>query len=88
MLMPTFRDEKNGIAFEIGFFSPNRMVYTADGGKNWIETTEAPIFFNQLFYSRDGKAAYAGSARGEFWMSTDDGRSWHQMASSNAGPAE
>lgn len=88
MLMPTFRDEKNGIAFEIGFFSPNRMVYTADGGKNWIETTEAPIFFNQLFYSRDGKTAYAGSARGEFWMSTDDGRSWHQMASSNAGPAE
>ena len=87
MLMPTFRDEKNGIAFQGGFFSPSRMAYTADGGNTWIETTEAPIFFNQLFYSRDGKTAYAGSAEGAFWTSTDDGRSWRRVARNTPDPA-
>lgn len=80
MLMPTFRDEKHGIAFKGGFFAPSRMMYTADGGNTWLETTEAPIFFNQLFYSRDSKTAYAGSADGDFWTSIDDGRSWRPVS--------
>lgn len=79
MQMPTFRDEKNGVAFKGGFFAPSRMTYTSDGGNTWVETTEAPIFFNQLFYSRDGKSAYAGSPDGDFWVSTDDGRHWQPV---------
>lgn len=79
MLMPTFRDDKNGVAFKGGFFAPSRMTYTADGGNTWVETTETPIFFNQLFYSRDGKSAYAGSPDGAFWTSTDDGHHWQPV---------
>jgi photosystem II stability/assembly factor-like uncharacterized protein len=88
MLMPTFRDDKNGVAFKGGFFAPSRMTYTADGGSTWFETTEAPIFFNQLFYSRDGKTAYAGSAEGAFWTSTDDGRHWQPVARNTTEPAK
>lgn len=76
MNLPVFRDTQHGIAFEGGPFGPNRMHYTEDGGKTWSETTQMPTIFTQLFYSQDGKTAYAGSPDGIFWRSTDDGRHW------------
>lgn len=79
MFMPTFRDEKNGIALNYGYFSSSRMTYTADGGRTWVDATEIPVTFNQLFYSRDGKSAFAGSPYGGVWTSTDDGRHWQSV---------
>lgn len=79
MQMPIFRDEKNGVAFNDGFFAPSRMTYTSDGGNTWVETTKTPMFFKQLFYSRDGRSVYAGTPNGDFWISTDDGRHWRPV---------
>jgi photosystem II stability/assembly factor-like uncharacterized protein len=79
MLMPAFRDQLHGVSFKGGFFSPSKMAYTEDGGKTWVETTEAPVYFNNLFYSKDGKSAYAASAFGDFWVTRNDGKSWESL---------
>ncbi|SEK34546.1 hypothetical protein SAMN05216359_101503 [Roseateles sp. YR242] len=79
MLMPTFKDKSIGVAFKGGFFSPSKFTYTRDGGNTWTETTEAPVFFNQLFFSRDGRKAYAVSLQGIMWVTDDDGESWDRV---------
>ena len=79
MLMPAFRDARNGVAFKGGFMSPSKFTYTSDGGKTWVETTEAPLYFHELFYSRDGKKAFATTLRGDLWQTEDDGRNWRAI---------
>lgn len=79
MLMPAFRDNLNGVAFKGGFMSPSKFTYTRDGGKTWVETTEAPLYFHQLFYSRDGSKAFATTMRGDLWQTEDDGLSWQPI---------
>lgn len=80
MLMPAFRDKMHGVAFKGGFFSPSKMAYTEDGGATWIETTETPVYFNQLFYSKDGNTAYAASVYGAFWTTRNDGKTWEALS--------
>ena len=79
MMMPAFRDKLNGVAFKGGFMSPSRFTYTRDGGATWVETTEAPHSFQQLFYSRDGRKAYAATVFGNLWVTENDGQSWQAI---------
>lgn len=79
MMMPAFRDTKHGVAFKGAFTGSGKMAYTEDGGATWIESVDAPDSFGDLFYSKDGKAAYGASAYGAFWMSEDDGRTWRAL---------
>lgn len=80
MLMPTFRDKNHGVAFRGGMFSSSKMAYTEDGGRTWIETTETPVYFSHIFYSRDAKSVYAASPYGIFWVSRNDGRTWEPLS--------
>lgn len=77
LLMPAFKDKTTGVAFKGGLFSPSKFAYTRDGGASWTETTEAPLYFHQLFYSHDGRKAYAASLAGSLWETDNDGESWH-----------
>lgn len=79
MLMPAFRDKLNGVAFKGGFFSPSKFAYTSDGGQTWVETMEAPIYFHQLFFSRDGSKAFAASLLGHLWQTEDGGKTWRSI---------
>lgn len=77
MSMPAFRDNRHGVGYKFGFLgSASKMMYTEDGGNTWIETAEPIVPFSQLFYSKDGKTAYAATATGFLWVSYDDGKSW------------
>lgn len=60
------------------------MVYTEDGGAKWKESGGGPTVRSRIFYSRDGKIVYAASPYGEFWTSSDDGKSWEAVRSSEA----
>lgn len=79
MMMPAFRDKLNGVAFKGGFMSPSKFAYTRDGGATWVETTEAPFYFHQLFYSRDGSKAYAATMLGNLWQTENDGQTWQAI---------
>ncbi|MGH1448069.1 MAG: hypothetical protein ACRBBM_01405 [Pseudomonadaceae bacterium] len=79
LLMPTFRDRMNGVAFQSAILSAATMAYTNDGGVSWIQTTEMPVAPNEIFYSKDKTAAYLASIYGELWISKDDGRSWQKV---------
>lgn len=79
MMMPAFRDKLNGVAFKGGFMSPSKFTYTRDGGASWVETTEAPYAFQQLFYSRDGSKAYAATVFGNLWVTENDGQTWQSI---------
>lgn len=79
MMMPAFRDKLNGVAFKGGFMSPSKFTYTRDGGASWLETTEAPYAFQQLFYSRDGSKAYAATVFGNLWVTENDGQTWQSI---------
>lgn len=79
MTVPLWRDSQHAIGFDGGPFGPNVIAHTDDGGKTWSETEKLQQFI-QLFYSQDGKTAYAAALGGVFWQSTDDGRHWQQVA--------
>lgn len=74
---PAFRDKLHGVGYKFGLLgNPSRMMYTEDAGNTWTETEEPKVQFSQLFYSKDGKTAYAATATGLLWLSHDDGKSW------------
>lgn len=79
MTIPVWRDSKNAIGFTGGPFGPNVLNYTTDGGKTWGETSGPTPVFTELFYSPDGKTAYAAAPEGVFWRSTDNGRNWQPV---------
>lgn len=75
-----YRDNLHGVSFKGPLpFSPARMMYTHDGGASWIDSTEMPLYIKQVFYSRDQKTAYAVTAYGTLWSSSNDGRSWARV---------
>jgi photosystem II stability/assembly factor-like uncharacterized protein len=76
MLIPAFRDKLNGVTVKL---SQKKFAYTSDGGKTWVETTEAPTYLNHVFYSRDGRKAFASSGLGNLWQTEDDGRTWRSI---------
>jgi photosystem II stability/assembly factor-like uncharacterized protein len=79
MMMPTFRDDKHGVAFKGAMFAHPKMVYTNDGGLTWVESMDAPANTRQLFYSKDGSVAYLGTPYGTFWATRDDGKTWQSL---------
>jgi len=56
------------------------MVYTEDGGLTWVESSDAPLGTQQVFYSKDGSVAYIGTPYGAFWVTRDDGKTWESLA--------
>ena len=79
MRLPTFRDDKHGVAFKGSIFSHATLMYTGDGGLTWAEAVDAPTGSRKLFYSKDGSVAYVGTAYGAFWASRDDGKTWEPL---------
>jgi hypothetical protein len=75
MMLPAYKDKKHGVAFKVGLVSKHTMMYTEDGGANWIETTEVPAL-SDLFYSRDGSVVYGSTYYGQLWTSRDNGKTW------------
>lgn len=82
--MPIFKNGKQGIQSTQSFSAANHPTYTDDGGKTWIPGTFTATpghYFapKTFFYTRDLKLAYGISDMDDFWVSSDDGRSWAEL---------
>ncbi|HET6914262.1 MAG TPA: hypothetical protein VFH71_13085 [Rhodanobacteraceae bacterium] len=82
MMMPAMRNAHHGVAWVGAMMGKRGMAYTDDDGQTWHLSTETPDVFPQhVFYSKDGKQAFATNDVNVLWESDDDGHSWHTVMS-------
>ncbi|HEX7644477.1 MAG TPA: hypothetical protein VF472_19890 [Burkholderiaceae bacterium] len=76
--IPAFSDDKHGFSLRhVAFSSSPEFTYTEDGGKTWTDSPQrAEPGLWSMFWSHDGKTAYAINETGTILQSQDEAKTW------------